>query len=104
MKTVNFEYRIVSESSSTIYKAINEKRILVTVPTVFALSDNWSLVCVPGSIAPTSSPHTFLVGSQCVQPTVVPVLETKVSISENALLKAIAITKDATLALQLIKD
>ena len=107
MKQVIFEYVEWPHNSATVYTALNDINTRITVPTAIRLTDGFSLVCCPSKDSKLA-PTTMIVGPTyeyfVTEPTK-PETATKVEgISENTLLKALAITGDATLALQLIKD
>lgn len=110
MKQVIFEYVKWQHNSSTIYAALNDPKLRPAVPTVIALTDGFTIICVPNKDN-TLSPMTMSLGTtyeyEVTEPMKIEVVPQKPKvegISENTLLKAIAITKDASLALQLIKD
>lgn len=74
------------------------------------LTDGFTMLCVPHSDQ-TLAPCTMTVGPgydyEVTEPLKVESIQPNPKVecvSENTLLKAIAISKDATLALQLIKD
>jgi hypothetical protein len=111
MKQVIFDYVQWQHTLSTVYVALNDPKLRPVYPIVIGLADGSSIVCIPSSDS-TLFPLTLCLGQQfpydVTEPQkieIIPVKPQQVSgISENTLLKAIAITKDATLALQLIKD
>ena len=108
MKQVIFEYVKWQHNSATIYTALNDPKLRPAVPTMIQLTDGFSLLCIPHSDT-TLAPSTMTIGPgysyDVTEPLKVETMATNTSgVSENTLLKAIAITKDATLALQLIKD
>lgn len=107
MKQVIFEYVEWQHNSATIYTALNDVNNKITVPTIISLTDGFSLVCFSSKDSNLAT-ATMLVGptygyivTELAELETAPVAG---GISENALLKAIAITRDATLALQLIKN
>lgn len=108
MKQVIFEYVQWQHNSATIYTAINDLKLRPTVPTIIKLTDGFSMICIPSTdpaLAPMTlnvDPRYFMEVSEPVK--YEPPVQPYTGISENALLKAIAITKDSSLALQLIKD
>lgn len=108
MKQVIFEYVQWQHNSATVYAAINDPKLRPAVPTIIKLTDGFSMVCIPHSDH-TIPPMTMNVGPGYYMEVFEPVkyeppAKPHTGISENALLKAIAITKDSSLALQLIKD
>lgn len=110
MKQVIFEYVKWQYNSATIYTALNDPKLRPAVPTMIQLTDGFTLLCVPHSDQ-TLAPCIMTIGPgyyyDVVEPKKIEVIPPKPKVegvSENTLLKAIAITKDATLALQLIKD
>lgn len=110
MKQVIFEYVKWQHNSATIYAALNDPKLRPTVPTVIQLTDGFSILCIPHSDT-TLTPFTATIAPgypyDVTEPTRVEVEPPKPkveSVSENTLLKAIAISRDAALALQLIKD
>ena len=109
MKQVIFEYVQWQHNSATIYAALNDPKLRPTVPTVIKLTDGFSMICVPHAdqaLAPSSMSvgPSFIFEVSEPLPIIEATPERRAGISESALLKAIAITKDASLALQLIKD
>lgn len=110
MKQVIFEYVKWQHNSSTIYAALNDPKLRPDVPTVIKLTDGFTLICIPHADS-TLAPMTRSVGASYIydvtEPMKIEVIPPKPKVegvSESTLLKAIAITKDASLALQLIKD
>lgn len=108
MKQVIFEYVQWQHNSASIYAAINDPKVRPAVPTIIKLTDGFSMVCIPHSDS-TFAPMAISVGPGYYMEVFEPVkyeppVQPHTGISENALLKAIAITKDSSLALQLIKD
>lgn len=107
MKQVIFEYVAWQHNSATIYTALNDINTRITVPTIIRLTDGFSLVCCPSKDSKLA-PTTMIVGPAyeyiATEPAELETAPVVGGISENTLLKALAITRDATLALQLIKD
>lgn len=108
MKQIVFEYVQWQHNSASIYTALNDPKSRLTVPAIIRMTDGFSMVCIPHS-DPTLPPMTMNVGPGYFMEVSEPVkyeppIQPHIGISENALLKAIAITKDSSLALQLIKD
>ena len=107
MKQVIFEYVEWQHNSVTVYTALNNINTRPTVPTIIRLTDGFSLVCFP-SKDPNLAPSTMIVGPTykyiATEPAELETAPGVGGVSENTLLKALAITRDATLALQLIKD
>lgn len=107
MKQVIFEYVEWPHNSATIYTALNDTNTKITVPTIIRLTDGFSLVCCPSKDSKLAQ-TAMIVGPAyeyfVTEPTKSETAPRVEGVSENTLLKALAITRDATLALQLIKD
>ena len=109
MKQVIFDFVQWQHSSATIYTALNDPKLRPADPTVIRLTDGFTVICIPHS-DPALAPMTMSVGPSYIYEVSEPLkIESQpppkqLGISENTLLRAIAITKDASLALQLIKD
>lgn len=110
MKQVIFEFVQWQHNSATIYTALNDPKLRPANPTVIRLTDGFTVLCVPHSDS-ALAPAIMSLGAQFLyevtEPMKIEVTPQKPKvegISENTLLKAIAITKDSSLALQLIKD
>jgi hypothetical protein len=111
MKQVIFDYVQWQHNTASIYTALNDPKLRPAVPTVIGLTDGFTIICIPHSDS-TLSPMTMSFGPQyaieVVRPVTIEPVPEKAQpvsgISENTLLKALAIVKDSSLALQLIKD
>ena len=109
MKQVIFDFVQWQHNSATIYTALNDPKLRPTVPTVIRLTDGFTVICIPHS-DPALAPMAMSVGPSYIYevseplPTIEAQPEIRAGISESTLLKASAITKDSSLALELIKD
>lgn len=111
MKQVIFEYVKWQHNSGTIYSALNDPKLRPATPTVIGLIDGFTVICIPHNDN-TLSPMTMSFGPQFAVEVSEPLPVTEVvlekpvvtGISENTLLRALAIAQDPTLALELIKD
>ena len=111
MKQVIFEYVKWQHNSATIYTALNDPKVRPAVPTIIGLTDGFTVICIPHSdnaLAPMTTSFGPQFAVEVLEPFKVEAVLVKpqqvVGISENALLKALAIVQDSSLALQLIKD
>lgn len=111
MKQVIFEYVEWPYTSATVYTILNDPKLKPSKPTVIKLIDWFSLACVPYEDTQVAGTGYSLMSILIKDPKYIVVdtddkqdKSTTGSISESTLLKAIAITKDVSLATQLIKD
>ena len=110
MKMVIFDFVQWQHNSATIYTALNDPKLRPSGPTVIRLTDGFSVLCVPHA-DPALAPMTMSIGpsyifevSEPLKYEPPPPQPRPIGISENTLLKAIAIANDPGLALELIKD
>lgn len=109
MKQVIFDFIQWQHNNATIYTALNDPKLRPANPTVIRLTNGFTVIYMPHS-DPALGPTTMSVGPSYIYevseplPAIKAQPEIRAGISESTLLKAIAITKDSSLALELIKD